>query len=128
MYRAESTFTSLVKPIFSLLRLFFFFLREHKNANRRISDFFPLSCFLSAFFILCSLVCVFFFFWCFLCVQNLFVKTNKEFKTTLITSFILLLTEVQRENCKTIVKCNLDHNWANYSTISNKKATQILNL
>ena len=28
-----------------------------------------------------------------MCVQNLFVKKNKEFKTALITSFILLLAE-----------------------------------
>ena len=43
----------------------------------------------------CSFVlsCAFWCFWCFLCVRNLFVKKkiNKEFKTALITSFILLL-------------------------------------
>ena len=30
-------------------------------------------------------------FWCFWCVQNIFVKKHKEFKTALLTSFTLLL-------------------------------------
>ena len=79
--------------------------KKQKNANKRISYFFPLRCFLSAFLIFVCLfafcafawlrVCVFscfLLFLCFLCVQNLFVKKNEKFKTTLITSFILLLT------------------------------------
>ena len=95
---------------FSVFCFLFSFLRthkKHKNANKRISYFFSLRCFLSAFFIfvrffaicafawLCScafcLFGVFRCFWCFSCVQNLFVKNNKEFKAALITSFILLL-------------------------------------
>ena len=110
---------------FSLFSIFYFlfsFLRahkKHKNANNRISYFFPLRCFLSAFFLFaCSVLyfclvaslCFLCFLWflcflcfwcfwcfwcflcflCFLCVRNIFVK-NKEFKTALITSFILLL-------------------------------------
>ena len=38
----------------------------------------------SAFYAFCA-------FGAFWCVQNLFVKKNEEFKTALITSFILLL-------------------------------------
>ena len=96
--------------IFALLRSY----KKHKNANKRISQYFPLRCFLGAFLIFfrlfvfctfawlrfCAFLCfwcflvlfgAFWCFWCFLCVQNLFVKKNKEFKTDLITSFILLL-------------------------------------
>ena len=89
--------------------LFFFFaLKKHKNVNKRISDFFPLRCFLSAFFIFIRLFAFLYFclvaflcflcflvllvlFGAFLCVRNLFVKNNKKFKTALITSFISLL-------------------------------------
>ena len=87
----------------------FFFLRahkKHKNANRRISYNFQLRCFLSTFFIfvplfafLCFWLVAFLCFWCCLVlfgafgafspVRNFFVK--KKFKTTLITSIILLL-------------------------------------
>ena len=94
--------------LFSFFYFLFYFLRahkKHKNANKRISDFIPLRCFLSAFFIfvrlfaflcfclvaflcsLCSLCflrflcfCCFWFFWCFWCVQNLFVKKIKSLK------------------------------------------------
>ena len=93
--------------------------KKHKNTNKRISYSFPFRCFLSAFFIfvflfaflLCAFVCflvlfvllvvfgAFGGFWCFLCFLVLFCaceifleKTKKkEFKTALITSFILLL-------------------------------------
>ena len=43
--------------------------------------------------ILCFFLIVFLCYWCFLCVQNLFIKknNNKKFKIALITSFILLL-------------------------------------
>ena len=88
--------------LFSFLRVH----KKHKNANKLISFFFPLRCFLSAFFIFvrlfafCAFVrlrfgvfwcffgafCALCAFWCFLRVQNLFVK-KKKFKTT----FILLL-------------------------------------
>ena len=88
---------------------FFFFLRahkKHKNSNRRISYNFQLRCFLSTFFIfvplfafLCFWLVAFLCFWCCLVlfgafgafspVRNFFVK--KKFKTTLITSIILLL-------------------------------------
>ena len=81
------------------------FFRKHKYANKRISDFFPLRCFLSAFLIfvglfaflafallrfyafsafcaLCALCsfCVFCTFWC---VYNLFVKNNLIYIATL---------------------------------------------
>ena len=80
--------------------------KKHKNANKRISDFFPLRCFFKRIFYFCSLVAFcafawlrlcafvllcFWCFWCFWCVQNLFVTKNKGFKTALITSFILLI-------------------------------------
>ena len=86
-----------------------FFLRahkKHKNANKRISSFFPLRCFLSAFlifirlFAFCAFAWLRFYafgafctFWCFLVCAKSFCKKNiyKEFKTALITSFILLL-------------------------------------
>ena len=78
---------------------FFYFLfctKKHKSANKQISYFFPLKCFFSTFFIFVCLLVFFVFaslcfcsFWCFLCVQNLFVKIkNKKFKIT--TKFILL--------------------------------------
>ena len=104
---------------FSFFYFLFSFLRvhkKHKNANKRISYFFPLRCFLSAFLIFVPLFafcafarlyfCVFWCFlcflcswrfWCFWCVQNLFVKKKKEFKTALITSFILLLIKMLME-------------------------------
>ena len=97
--------------IFHFFIFYFLFLRvnkKHRNANKWISYFFPLRCFLNAFFIfvclfafcafawLCfcafSAFCTFGAFLYFWCVQNVFVKKNiKKFKTTLITSFILLL-------------------------------------
>ena len=53
--------------------------------------------FFKGIFYFCSLIafCAFAWlrlcaFWCFWCVQNLFVKKNKEFKTSLITSITLL--------------------------------------
>ena len=60
--------------LFSFLRMH----KKHKKANKRISYFFPLRCFLNTFFYFCSLICVFVFllgcvivffgaFWCFLC-------------------------------------------------------------
>ena len=98
---------------FTLWRLFFFsifyfllsFLREHKkhkNAHNRISDFSPLRCFSSAFFIFVGWFAFFCFlcfwcFWCFFCflcfwcVRNIFVKKKKKFKTALMTSFTVLL-------------------------------------
>ena len=42
-------------------------------------------------FVLLVLFVLFGAFWCFWCVQNPFVKKKKRFKTSLITSFILLL-------------------------------------
>ena len=115
-----------MSPVHYLVRTFLFFLIffflfsflcEHKNANKRISYFFPLRCFLGTFFVFvhsfvfwafffwwcfCAFGAFLFFFmllllfgafWCFWYVQNLFIKKkNKEFKTTLITSFIILLS------------------------------------
>ena len=66
--------------------------QKHNNANKRISDFFPLRCFLStknaAFFIFACLYA----FCAFCCLWNLPIKKYKKFKTVLITSFTLLLT------------------------------------
>ena len=127
------TFAYLVSPVhlhcivetffffFSLFSIFYFLFsflcvhKKHKNAIKRISYFFPLRCFLSAFFIFFTYLrfCVFAWlrfgaFWCFLCFWCLFVffvaffvlfcackifseKNNKKLKTALMTSFILLL-------------------------------------
>ena len=119
-FMGTSVFSTFPLQDFSFFYFLFYFFRvhkKHKNAKKRISYFFPLRCFLSAFFIFVRLFpfcafawlrfCVFWCFlmllvlyvhfvlfvllaafWCFLCVQNLFVK--KKFKTALITSFILL--------------------------------------
>ena len=91
--------------LFSFLRAH----KKHKNANKRISDLFPLRCFLSALFNFCSLVAFCAFACLRLCTFVLlvfsvllvllvilvraksFCKKNKEFKTALITSFTLLL-------------------------------------
>ena len=75
-------FSTLHCRDFSFFYFLFSFLRahkKHKNANKRISYFFPLRCFLSAFFIF---VCLFAFlcfclvallcFLCFLCFSVLF--------------------------------------------------------
>ena len=58
-----------------------------QNANERISDYFPLRCYLGAFFIFVRLqeFCAFLWLW------NFWIK---KFKIALITSFILLLTIV----------------------------------
>ena len=99
---------------FSFFFFLFFFLRvhqKHNNANKRISYFFLLRYFLSAFFIFVRLFACcnfswlrFCAFWCFCsfgafqCFLVLFVrvksfrKKRKKSKTALITSFILLLT------------------------------------
>ena len=74
---------------------YFLFFACTKNANKRISYFFLLRCFLRTFFIYVRLfaLCVFVLFRASLWVRNLFVKnTNKKFKSALITLFILLLT------------------------------------
>ena len=73
-------------------------IQKRKLANKLL--FSPQE-FFKCIFNFFSLICVLHFclvafcdFWCFLCVQNLFVKTKKSkknFKTALITSFILLL-------------------------------------
>ena len=104
-------FSTLHYKDFSFFLFFFSFLpvhKMHKNVNKRISYFFALGCFQAHF---CSLICIlcsclvvflcflvlfvllvlFGTFWCFWCVRNIFVKKNKEFKTALITSFLLLL-------------------------------------
>ena len=109
-------FSTLHCKDFSFFYFLFSFLRVHKkpkNTNKRIRYFFPLRCFLRAFFIFVCLFTFLYFclvaflyflcfwcflvlfgtfwcFWCFLCVQNLSIK-KKKFKTALITSFILLL-------------------------------------
>ena len=89
-----------------------------------MSHFFPLRCFLSAFFIFGCLLafCAFAWlcfcaFWCFLCFLVLicafwclFVlsqKNNKKFKTALITSFILLLNCPKSQAKITCVKRKL---------------------
>ena len=98
---------------FLLFFVFFCGHKKHKNANQRISYFFPLRCFLSAFLIFVPLFPLFCFcliaFLCFLCfcvfcVFGAFValvlfgaykifsqKKKKKFETAVITSFILLL-------------------------------------
>ena len=102
-------FSTLHCRDFSFFYFLFSFLRahkKHKNANKRISYFFPLRCFLSAFFIFVRLFAFCAFaslrfcafctfgsfgaFWCFLVRAKSLCK-KKEFKTALITSFILLL-------------------------------------
>ena len=64
---------------FSLFFFLFSFLRvhkKHKNANKRISYFFPLRCFLSAFLIFVRLLAFCAFSWlrfcAFLCISVLF--------------------------------------------------------
>ena len=117
-FMGTSVFSTFQLQDFSFFSFLFYFLRvhkQHKNANKQISYFFPLRCLLSAFFIFLRLFtfcaftwsrfCVLWYFlvlfvlfcvlcalWCFLCVRNIFIKkVNKKFKTPLITSFILLL-------------------------------------
>ena len=83
-----SSFSTLPCEDFSLFSIFFFlfsFLRVHKkhqNANKRISNFSPLRCFLSAFlfaylrfvFLLGCVLVLLVLFSAFWCVRNLFVK------------------------------------------------------
>ena len=61
--------------------------QKRKNANKRISDYFPLRYFLEAFLYFCLLVSVL----CFLWLWSFWIK---KFQIALITSFILLLTIV----------------------------------
>ena len=61
--------------------------QKHKNANKRISDYFPLRYFLEAFLYFFLLVSVL----CFLWLWSFWIK---KFQIALITSFILLLTIV----------------------------------
>ena len=93
---------------FHFFIFYFLFFACTKNTKTQISEkvtFFHSDVFKRIFYF-CSLICVFctfawfrlcvffvFFgaFCAFWCVQNLFVKKNKKFKTSLITSFILLL-------------------------------------
>ena len=99
-------FSTLHCRDFSFFYFLFSFLHVHKkgkNANKQISYFFTLRCFLSAFFIFVYvfvflLGCVFVRFVLFVLLVP-FMRTksfrkkkkiNKKFKTTLITSFILL--------------------------------------
>ena len=79
--------------------------KKYKNANKRISNFFPLRCFLSTFLFLFAYLrfCAFAWlrfcaFWCFLRVQNLLVKKKKlktalKFKNNLIyvTTVVIIL-------------------------------------
>ena len=101
--------------LFSIFYFLFSFLRAHKkrkNANKEISYFSPLRCFLSAFLIF---VCLFAFwdfawlrfvlfggfcafdafcsFWCFWCLLELLVRAKSFCKK--ITSFILLLARTR---------------------------------
>ena len=88
----------------TFLFFLFYFLhayKKHKDANKQISDFFPLRCFLNAFFNFYSLVAFCAFAWLRLCAFGAFgtfgvckifsSKKKKEFKTDLISSFTLLL-------------------------------------
>ena len=109
------SFSTLHCRDFSFFLFSIFFLRthkKHKNVNKRISYYFPLRSFLSTFFIFVRLqrfvhllssvfvlfvfsvvlvLLMFFVFFCvFLYVRKPFLK-KKGFKTSLITSFILLL-------------------------------------
>ena len=58
--------------IMILLDLFIQKLHKHKNANKRISDFFLFRCFLSAFFNFCSFVAFCAFAWLRLCAFGAF--------------------------------------------------------
>ena len=58
--------------------------KKHKKSNKRISDFLPLRCFLSAFKTAFSVFVRLCAFLCFLCVWNLFVKKKEINKTSLI--------------------------------------------
>ena len=90
-------FSTLHCRDFSFFYFLFSFLRahkKHKNANKRISYFFPLRCFLSAFFIFVRLFafCAFAWlrfcafcafgdfgaFWCFLVRAESFCKKEKQ--------------------------------------------------
>ena len=116
-FLGTSVYSTFPLQDFSFFIFYFFFLcvhKKHKNSNKRISYFFPLRCFLSAFLIFARLFAFLYFlvffgdFWSFLlifgalwCVQNPFVKKSKKVKTALITSFILLLSvsALQRLHC-----------------------------
>ena len=88
----------------TFLFFLFSFLRAHKkhrNANKRISDFFLTDVFKRIFYF-CSLVAFCAFAWLRFCAFVLlvllvraksFCKKNKGFETALITSFILLLSD-----------------------------------
>ena len=60
--------------------------QKHKNANKRISDFFLLRCFYGHFLLLFAVSLLSFF-----VLVKSSRKKNKKFKTALITSFTLLL-------------------------------------
>ena len=117
------TFAHLVRPVHlhCIVGTFFFSIfyflcahKKHKNANKRISDFFPLRCSLSVLSIFVRLQCFVLQLGCFcafcavcsfsgfcaFCTFGAFgafhKKNNKELKTALITSFILLLASIVR--------------------------------
>ena len=98
-------FSTLHCRDFSFFYFLFSFLRahkKHKNANKRISYFFPLRCFLSAFFIFVRLFAFCAFAWLRFCAFYAFgafgaykiFSLKKKFKTALITSFLLLLSKL----------------------------------
>ena len=106
-YGPEVVYGDISIQYITLQRLFIFLFsifflcvhKKYKNANKRIMQITQITFFLldvlKHILNFCSLACILCFclvvFLCFLCIQNLFVK-KKEFKTALITSFILLLT------------------------------------
>ena len=117
--------TFLFFLIFFFLFSFFGVHKKHKNPNKRISYFFPLRCFSSAFFIFvrlfafctfawlrfCAFWCFLGFlvlfgvfgafgaFWCFWCVRNLFVKKIKVYNCPNNLIYISTLAKINfREN------------------------------
>ena len=64
--------------------------KKYKNANKQISYFFPLKCFLCickrCLFCFCSLICLL----CYFVRVKSFCKKKKKFQTALMTSFTLL--------------------------------------
>ena len=96
MYRAESTFTGLMRPTFPLQRLFYAFLHKHKNANKRKRDFFSLRCFLNI-----SNVSMFLIFWKRVCPG---IRTLVQWRKKCIADSISLIHshkgfKVSRKQC-----------------------------
>ena len=109
------TIAYLVSPVYlkcedvSLFSIFYFLFsflwahKKHKDANKQISDFFLLRCFLSALFIFVCYLRFCAFAWLRLYsfvllarVKSFRKKKNKKFETSLMTPFTLLLGSMQK--------------------------------